>query len=255
MVTTALVSILALMASIPPLAEDQRNILATADDGATRDHREAAFFALLQNTAQWTGEIGDAPIRLHPDYDAMLADPDAYRGELCRIEGRIERVEPLLSPYEGVEAWFVRVENDRPVLVYVDFKDREESRLQFGRRSSITIVARFYKRYERVVDEVNGDDQPQVYATFVGAFPQPLETIAAANRPFAITDLMIPLVVILCAGFGLVWILVRRGRAGGSSSRLQRLERAPEIVEIEPGLPDDPAEALAILRDRAQNGP
>lgn len=248
-----LASTLSLVAAIPPLTEDQRNILATADDGSTRDHREAAFFALLQNTAQWTADLGDAPIRLHPDYEAMLADPDAYRGELCRIEGRIERIEPLLDPYEGVEAWFVRVEHDRPILVYVDFKDREEARLQFRRGFSIAIIARFYKRYERVVAEVNGDGNPQIYPTFVGAFPQTLEAAAVTNRPFGIADLMIPLVVILCAGFGLVWILVRRSRAGGSGSRPPGQVRSEEIVEEAIELPDDPAEALAILRDRAQN--
>jgi len=225
-------------------------MLATADDGDTRDHREAAFWALLENTALWTGEVGDAPIRLNPDFEAMLGDPDSYRGELCRIEGRVEQVEPLLPPYEGVEAWFVRVAGDRPVLVYVDFKGREESRLEFSPGQRIEIIARFYKRYERVADGAAADQQLHAYPALVGAFPQP--SIREDGISFA--AIIVPLVIVLGGGFLVVIILVRRTDPARRVAKAARGLKDDSLPEGNEALPPDPAEALAILRDRAENG-
>lgn len=243
----AIVMNLFVLAAIPPLTANQQGMLATADDGGTRDHREAAFWALLENTAQWTGELGDAPIRLNPEFDSMLSEPDAYRGELCAIQGRIEQIEPLLPPYSGVEAWFVRVEGDRPVLVYVDFKGREEARLEFAAGQRIEIIARFYKRYERTADHPGADQQLHAYPVFVGAFPE--RFVAPAGPGFA--AIIVPLVILLGGAFVLVIILVRRSDPARKAAPRPAPKGAPDEGDAE--LPADPAEALAVLRDRAEN--
>jgi hypothetical protein len=250
MITFALISLCAVAGGIPPLTEDERTALMTADDGGTRDHREAAFWALLQNTARWTGDVGDASIRLNPDFDALLGDPEAYRGELCRVAGRIEQVESLAPPYDGVEAWFVRVEDERPVLVYVDFKNRENSRFDFRSMMRIEIIARFYKRYERIADGEGRDQQVHSYPVFVGAFPRMATVEGGGTMNFA--AVIVPLVIVLGGVFLLVFMLAARARRKERTARLSPAH-GPIADDENLDLPRDSTEALAVLRDRAEN--
>ena len=81
------------IASISPLTDQQRTALDTAFDG--RDHQEAAFTALVENVRSWTDGLGDAAIRLDPDYQAILENPDQYRGELCKVTGKLQQHNPL----------------------------------------------------------------------------------------------------------------------------------------------------------------
>ncbi len=115
---SALAAILSLaLAAIPPLGEDQRVRLDDAADG--RGYQEAAFDALVENIRQWSPGAGDALVRLHPNLEAMLADPESYRGELCQITGAIQQQTRLPAPHDDVIEWFVRNEDDQPILVYV----------------------------------------------------------------------------------------------------------------------------------------
>ena len=78
--------LLALLLSVPPLTDEQRVRLETAYDG--RDHQEEAFVALLDNVRS----VGDDDlVRLRPDPDRLVAEPEAFRGDLCRLVGRIEQ--------------------------------------------------------------------------------------------------------------------------------------------------------------------
>ena len=97
--------LLALLAGIEPLTPQEALQVAGAYDGT--DHLDEAFEALSANARRWTPGIDDALVRLHPDLDAMGRDPGAYRGDLCRIEGRLEQ-RRTLETHEGVQEWFVR---------------------------------------------------------------------------------------------------------------------------------------------------
>jgi hypothetical protein len=224
-------------AAVPPLTDDQRVRLADAVDGT--DHRDDAFAALVENVRRWTPGSGDAPVRLQPDLERMLAHPETYRGTLCRLEGSLEQQAPLAPPWEGMAEWFVRDDAGRPILVYV-------AGLQPGRGfrggRPVVILARFYKR----VDAVARDGRTHRYPAFVGAHPLAL---GSPDRGWArLWAVTIPVAAMLVV-FLLLLVYARRGhgpmrgRAGAGGVWTE---------EMDEPLPEDPAEALAELRRRAE---
>ena len=229
-----------LLGAIPPLTDDQRVRLETAYDG--RDHQEAAFVALLENARRWTGGLGEAPVRLHPDLEAMLGEPQAYRGELCRIAGRLEQQARLPIPYQGVTEWFVRDEAGRPILVYVDGLALDHP-VREGRQ--VTIIARFYKR----IDGVGRDGEPHRYPAFVGALPS---FVAAGEGSWLVLWAVAVPVGIMFLIF-LILVVLARSRDRRRPHPV-RSGSAATVEAWEP-LPDDPAEALAELRRRAETPP
>ena len=236
-----------LLLAIPPLTEDQRIRLSTAYDG--RDHPEEAFAALLENAAALSEGVGYAPVRLAADIDAMIADPDAYRGDLCRIVGTIQQRTRLDGPWAGIREWFVRNDSGRPVIVYVtEFVPEDESRFRDGRR--VLIYARYYKR----IDAVARDGQLRSYAAFVGAHPSPASGASSGTSSFSMVLALAVLVLVgLVVVLVLVFVAARRQRSRRPVRRaLPGTEAEATAVDDGGALPDDPAEALAELRRRAE---
>src|SRR5688572_10887796 len=149
--------------SLPSLSPQQRESLGRAVDG--KDHREEAFAALLEYVRGWSESIGDAPIRVNPNYAALRDDPARFRGELCRVSGTVEQVTTLPPPYATVHECFVRTADGLPVLVYVA---GPESAPRLAAKQRIEIDAMFYKRVEFVAR----DGKHHGYPAFVGAFPR-----------------------------------------------------------------------------------
>ncbi len=228
------------LAAIEPLTDDQRVRLATAFDG--RDHQEAAFVALVENTRLWTPGVGDSPIRLQPDLTAMLGDPESYRGSLCQIAGRVQQQTPLSALYEGVTEWFVRDESGRPILVYVVGHEGDPT---IGDGQAVVLHARFYKR----VDDIARDGVSRSYPAFVGAWPS--RPVAADAALSGVLVVVIPVSVLLVI-FLLLMLYVRRNRAERRLGRPGIGER-PDMDES-PALPDDPVDALNEMRRRAGAG-
>jgi len=236
-----------LLTAIPPLTEDQYIRLSTAYDG--RDHREEAFAALLENAEAWSEGVGDAPVRLSGDIYAMIAAPDEYRGELYRIVGAIQQRTRLDGPWEGVWEWFVRDDSGRPLIVYVTgLMPEDDVHFRDGRR--VLIYARYYKR----VDAVARDGQLRSYAAFVGAHPSPASTAASGASSFSIVlALAVLLLVGLIVVLVLVFVVARRQRSRRPARRaLPGAEGDAMAVDDGGPLPDDPAEALAELKRRAE---
>jgi len=232
-----------LLAGIPPLTPDERGLLETAYDGRT--HEEPAFRGLLSNTARWTGDVGDAPIRLEPNFAALLERPDEFRGALCLIDGRIEQIETLRPPYENVHAWFIREANSRPVIVYVDFRTAPSEQVgRFRPGSRAAIAARFYKR----IDAEDQRGREQAYAAFVGAHP---ELLAPDHVGLSAAALMAGLVGLLGVAFIVIWIIARRAARRPVSAPVHTIDEDSEPHD-DLELPDDPAQALAVLRDAAE---
>jgi hypothetical protein len=238
-----ILALAAAVVAIPPLTAGQRIRLETATDG--RDHREEAFIALLENARQFGETPGDAPVRLSPDIDAMLDDPESYRGELCRVRGTIEQITKLGRPYDDVWEWFVIEPSDRPVIVFVvDLTDDEQS--TFSRGAEIALYARFYKR----IDAVVRDGKMHRYAAFVGAKPR-LLAVSWGGLGTTGTFFVILLVALLI--FVVLLILVRRQRRSLPVRRVRSIvSDSPEELDRSADLPDDPVEALAELRRRAE---
>lgn len=241
-----LVAVLA--AAIGPLTEDQRIRLETAYDG--RDHRESAYIALVENAASWTGDVWEiaekeavAAADRRPDLNAMLADPDAHRGELCLIAGRIEQRTGLAAPYDGAEEWFIRDRAGRPILVYV-VPSAESGLLREG--EGLEIFARFYKR----VDAEARDGQLHQYPAFVGASPRPLPTSVGSNDLRHLWVVFAAIAVMLVA---LLLIMLRLRRFDRSRPAAHRRDhRLDDPDEDCPPLPDDPVDALDELKRRAE---
>ncbi len=230
-----------LLAAVEPLTAGQRIRLQTAYDG--RDHQEEAFVALLENIEAWTPGVGDAAIRLHLDLEAMMAEPEAFRGDLCRITGTIQQQTPLGRPYTGVAEWFLSDETDRLFLVFVTDVGLEKSSEElFAKGNHVTIVARFYKR----LDALARDGTVHVYPAFVGRFPR---TLMAADAAWGGLWAVAGPVAVMLVVFAILLGYARRG----GRSRPHRVPLAGELPTHGPeNLPNDPAEALAELRRRAE---
>lgn len=238
--------------ALPPLTNLQRESLDAAIDG--EDQRDDAFSALLENVQQWNGEIGDAPIRLKPDYTAMLANPAAYRGDLCRLTGKIQQQTKLPPPNESVREWFIRGEDHRPILVYVADLNSGQS---FRDGQLIEIDARFYKR----IDAMAMDGRQRTYPAFVGAFPRTINEAPIAPKLSPASPqsdhlwiIAVPVGAMFIVFVGL-WLYARRGprRLPLGARREAAVNAAADRDQLDSGdgLPDDPAEALAELRRRA----
>ncbi len=231
--------VLAVLTAVTPLTDDQRARIESAADG--RGYREPAFEAMLENVRQWTPGVGDAAVRLNPDFEAMLGDPGAYRGELCRLAGRIQQQRCLDPPHQTTVEWFLRDESKRPIQVYVDGLPANHS---FRDGQAVTLLARFYKR----TTEIARDGQLHHYPAFVGGWPAP----AASGedqwaRLWAVTVPVLVMFVVLLV----LLVYARRGRA--PLNRFQRgRARFVETVTAEESLPEDPADALKELRRRAE---
>lgn len=227
------------IASISPLTDDQRTALNTAFDG--RDHQEAAFTALVENVRAWTEGIGDAAIRLEPDYQAILDNPDQYRGELCKITGKLQQHNPLPGLNKGVGEWFVRDSNSRPILVYI-VKNIDDQTFRDGQ--SVEIVARFYKR----VDAIAKDGTKHSYPAFVGAFPKSASSAASsANNPML--ALAVPVAIGLIV-FLILLVYTRRIRR--NSSKPHRRSTDSLLLDEDVSLPENPAEALTQLKRQGE---
>jgi hypothetical protein len=231
--------------AIPPLTDEQIVRLETAHDG--RDHREEAFIALVENIRAWDGDIGDTLVRLEPNIDAMLDDPDSHRGTIVRLTGRIAQIMPLTPPYEGVLECFIRDEENRPLLVYIVQGTTTDNVLQLRESSSIEVFARFYKR----VDFTARDGAERSYAAFVGAHPRIVSPVGTGVEITYLTVISIALLVLLIVFIVLI-VIARRQRKDVRRVTLARIstESIPPELDDVTDLPDDPAEALSELRRR-----
>lgn len=245
-----LLTVLLLVLSIPPLTAEERGLLDTARDGAY-DHQEPAFAALAAHVAAWTGEVGDAPIRLTPDLIAMREHPAAYRGDLCRLEGRIELTERLRAPWEMFEAWFVRGESGEPALVYVHRPAGTDARpFQPGQR--VRLTARFLKRFEAILDGPGQAGDLRAYAAFVGAHPQRLMSSSASTSGWVLP--------VMAGAVGLAGVVVvllmafARRAARRDRERGRRAIVESDDIDEPLDLPTDPADALAVLRRHSGAG-
>jgi len=233
-----------------PLTPQQHERLSITVDGP--DQRDDAFAALVENIRRWTGEPSDEPIRLSPDFKALLERPAEFRGDLCRIAGRIQQRAQLPPPFEMMTEWFIRIETGLPVIVYVAGL---EPGTGFDEGRLIEIDARFFKR----IDLTARDGKVHGYPAFVGAFPR-LIAKAAAPQPQPIGPRRLWLiagpVVAMLIVFAALFLYVRRQQKRRAPHRWWRrtrdLEPTAEPVDGGASLPDDPAEALAELKRRAE---
>ncbi|MCI0363783.1 MAG: hypothetical protein L0219_07870 [Phycisphaerales bacterium] len=242
------------LGAVAPLSPQQEARLAGAVDGQD-DLTDPAFEALVENVRGWTPGLGDAPIRLAPDCAAMLARPAEFRGDLCRIQGRLEQQTRLGSRHEDVAEWFIRASDGQPIVIYIVGAAGLHGRFVDG--GKVEVDARFYKR----VDAMARDGQRRSYPAFVGAFPRiggigvhATGSAPASDRLWTVAAA----VVVLGIVFSCVLIFARRsskrarGRVHGEVEAWRGVVGHGQEEGEGASLPEDAAEALAALKRKAQ---
>jgi len=244
--------------AIPPLDETQQRIIATAEDGSERLD-EAAWYPLLRNATRW--DAGDEAGARIPDYDALLNQPSAFRGEVFLIEGRFAgrpRALPLARPGpwgETVTEWVIQTdeENDEVAVVYLVNQplDGDVRQPRVGQR--VRVAARFYK----VWDQRDLNNRPQQFLTFVGhalSF-EPTSGIYGGTGASEYWPVALGLLVALSAAFFFGRRVLTMGKPRPLPSRVVREpyeeDEQQALDDEDPALPDDPDAALAELERRA----
>lgn len=230
-------------AQIPSLSSQEQLAVDIAVD--ERGWNDAAFAALVANARSWREPIGDVLARNEPDYEAMLAEPGNFRGELCLLRGVIQQQHRLEAPYADVEEWFIRDDEGLPIQVLVVHPEVANSAISFQDGAQVELFARFYKRTKELQAR---DGQEHRYAAFVGALPR-------AAMPTALTSIGFPkwlpiVFVALLVVFGVLMARVRKLRRQTGRGAKRALHEEIDEVEAMP-LPENPADALAELRRRA----
>lgn len=252
----AVLAAASIAAALPPLDDETLAALAAASDGL--DRRDEAWHRLLEDARGWPSDPAElrealdaAPIVRRPAWGEWLVEPDPHRGKLVRLRGRLEQ-ETLFEwpaarggePSPRLAEWFIRLdaasgEEQSPPTVQCWVVDPPPSEAGRGPRQ-VEVAGRFL----RVTEERSRDGVSRRWHTFVGvevvAEPRPASS-GAAWVVGALVVAMLPL---------LLWLrrLSRAGR-GGMAARLDRGEDSPMPARSD--LPEDPAEALAVLREEA----
>lgn len=248
-------------ASGSELTQDQQRQLASATDGsAVLD--EAAWYPLLHDAATW-GRNAEANARI-PDYQAILENPDAHRGEKFLIEGELVRRMAFAGtsrpgPWEGkLQQWGIKHGSieDTVVVYLVDPPDVREGAV-------VRLPARFYKVW------ATPDQQgvSSLFLVFVGKGAKMIRQGSGAGSGGLAKYMTVPVVMVVLLGAGLY--MVRRHareskQLGLTPAQRIRQMRGKDPFGIEPDdeleeldnadatpLPPDPASALTELHRRA----
>ncbi|MFA7235326.1 MAG: hypothetical protein WC058_00560 [Phycisphaeraceae bacterium] len=258
------------LAALPPLTDDQREMLATTPD-LTVSYDQPGLYALLANAQSWSNDptANEAGSRL-PDYAAIRENTAQWRGESCLIEGTlVARIDfGLLAriDYDNVQSWAVRTPGITAPdgttslggIIIVFLADpppvqwgvtRGQNTAPLTQDMKLRLVARFFT----VLQQSNLKDDPSAYPVFVGrsaAFVEPpAASSGVAYRPLLVITLIFAMIV----GYIVVLVVrIRRNRETRRNKREQPAEasrRKRKPVELRDDLPDDPAEAMNALEN------
>ena len=167
-------------------------------------------------------------------------EPSGYRGQMFGIEGSVELVEPLTTPWEGVQELFIRRDGGQLLGLYVVGDGR------FQRNQRVQAPALFYKTMR-----IKGrDSQVRVYPMFVTtkAFVQPISAVASMPKVFYL------LLAVLLTVF-VLFFFTKRGKNEMRSTRRPMIQTQKVVDALEVSsttLPNEPSEALARLFEDAQ---
>jgi hypothetical protein len=228
------------LASISPLGDDELAQWRAVDETVAMTD-EPLLPIMLEHVAKWTNELGDAPIRLSFDRDAMLEEPGRYRGELFRLTGVVQQHATLKAGEIGVRELFLRDERGEPLVIYLPIDAQSPP----GEGRSAVVIARFVK----IIEEPARDGRTYRYPAFVGRiFAAP----PAAGAGFGALPLVALPVGVLLVIFTFLFLFTRRRRSVARAARGPSDPLELDDVDESAALPDDPAEAMAELRRRAQ---
>jgi hypothetical protein len=225
--------------NFPPLEEGEASRLAFALDG--RDSLDDGFAVLVENSKGWLPISGQSTDSVEPTvFLELVEDPAKYRGEELSISGVIEQQSAAPPPWEFVMEWFVRDESGVPFVLYV------VGDTDISAKANIVANVRFYK----TVDLTGRDGQVRSFATFVTS-SKAIKSDALENI-FPLPLLLVPVVVV---GAMVVFLLSRK--KAGRRLRVRNVSlHIDEVIDAVDDalmdLPDNPADALALLHESAE---
>lgn len=263
-----------------PLTRSQQIRLETATDNLpTVD--EAAFYALLENAAQWNAPGRSEEDLLIPNMKRILANPAAYRGKLCVIEGKLEAARPVdvsFEKWKDTRVWYLRMSDGEadPAKLYTNTlvpvylstplplpmtRTPEGqyiiSRSDYGR--TVRVIARFFKVLEDRPLGATTPTQVRQYPVFVGHTAQFVAAGSRSEKPGPTVFILVMLGAI--GGYIVLRFLLARKVATQPSRidalREQRARRLAALGEEEPedqtpDLPEDPVDAMDLLDRQAK---
>ncbi|XAM00654.1 hypothetical protein OT109_04525 [Phycisphaeraceae bacterium D3-23] len=257
----------------PELTDAQREVLAdNATDGDLGLDQGPALYVLLENAADWdagdfAGERG-AATPASPDYEYLAQHPGQVRGDVFLIEGLF--VEQVRYPTQARDSrdhltrtrwgdqltgWGIKVGEGDDDVVMVYFVDPDGAVVPPENGQRVRVAARFYK----VWAVPNREGKALEFLAFVGGGREVVGGGGGSAAGGSIRNKMIIIAVVLVAGgyYGMRVFLSRKANAGRAHSQAmieqRRRERGHEPDEedgedIDPDLPEDPADALAYLQ-------
>src|SRR6185369_786961 len=160
------------LAAPPDLNEAQRTVLR---DGVTdRDGvvDQPGLYALLENASEWrAGDFAGAKV---PDFDVIAVQPQATRGELLLIRGRLANVPEAVSDLSRTGSWSATL---RRWPINIDNRNRDTDRIVLVYLTDAALVLRFGNvgdrvetagRFYKVWSSTNREGKPTEYLVFVG---------------------------------------------------------------------------------------
>ncbi|MEM1354631.1 MAG: hypothetical protein AAGC44_10855 [Planctomycetota bacterium] len=278
---TALMTVLVLghAAAAPPLTETQRqNLRDYATDHDEHIDGSVALYVLLKNANaddwlpdDFAGE-GGAATAPAPDYGVLRDRPAEARGNVFLIEGTFEQQvrfpvgeRPLQragNPDWGdrVTRWAIRTDqDDEESTVIVMFNDPEAGIKPPQVGTKVRVAARFYKVWATTDDS----GEPFAFPVFVGGAREVVATSprlsVGGGKP--VQGIVIALIIACIAGYFVSRHLMNRkavtGAGGRTQAYLEQRRRDRDHDEQDAGeqdvpdpLPEDPAEAMEVLRQR-----
>jgi hypothetical protein len=195
----------------------------------------------VKNVERWEqsneGQVGPSET---PALSDVMNDPTRYRGDAMQVSGELQQRSTLEPPLEFIEEWFVRGNDGVPFVVYVVGLSQNVSNGQ------IAVYARFYK----TIKLKGRDGTIRLFATFVTSGEAIVQSRDDGIFPMSL--LLVPVVVV---GALSVFLLSRKKTK--RSPRIRNLSVDVEDVilaadDLATDLPDDPAKALALLHESAE---
>lgn len=273
----------------PELSEADRLRLAdgTTDNDGILDEQDG-LYVLLRNASKWMADdfagetaASDAPA---PKYDVLKAKPAEARGNAYTITGYLVQHDryPTTDNHDrdaliraGDPAWGDQLTRwtiatdpkDETSTVIVLFNDPRGQIKDPGVNAKVKAAARFYKLW--TIKDVNGN--LFTYPVFVGGANEVLAAPSSAGTPDSgmsrLESVGLALFAIAAVFFGFRFLMKRVSNSGGGGTMLQdrlnamRIERqryedsADDEDGIDEDLPEDPVQALEVLRQKHEQAP
>ena len=219
---------------ISPITEIVQIRLQGTADGS--DLRGEGFAALTEHVLTWSGETSSLQT---PEFGALLATPEEFRGQLFEVSGVVELSSQLDAEWEGITELFVREPLGGLVGLYIVGEPLQS----LG--STVRAPAIFYK----TMDIEGGDHQIRRYPMFVTSSAV---LLGQANLPtMQRYVLLVPILVLV---FGMVFVFARskHKRKPRKRERIASSDVIEAANETATELPSKASDALAVMYEDSE---